>query len=110
MASKIRVKILFFFAVLILTGSCIESFRPPTSLTQFSYLIVSGFLIDGEDSTVIKLSRTQTLANKPDEIREFNANVQIEEDNGTIHLLEDRKDGSYAMAPLSLNQQTRYRI
>ena len=110
MASKIRVRSLFFFAALVLTGSCIESFQPPTTLTEFNYLIVNGFLIDGEDSTVIKLSRTQTLANKPNEVREFNARVQVEEDNGTIHLLEDRKNGSYAMAPLNLNEQTPYRI
>src|SRR5689334_23590149 len=103
--AKIGTRLLFFFAAVVLTGSCIEPFRPPTTTTQFNYLIVSGFLIDGEDSTVIKLSRTQTLANKPDDVREFNAIVQIEEDNGTVHFLEDRKNGSYTMAPLNLNDQ-----
>ena len=43
-------------------SGCKESFAPPATKVNVNFLVVDGFLHLGLDSTIIKLSRTRSLA------------------------------------------------
>jgi hypothetical protein len=104
------IKVCIAFIAAVLFDGCVDRFAPPATQTQFGYLVVDGFLLNGTDSTIIKLSRSQTLFNTPNDNRELGAVVQIEEENGSSTTLKDNQNGSYSVAPLTLRFDKKYRL
>ena len=91
--------------------SCKVPYNPTLGAPHTNYLVVDGIINVGNDSTIIKVSRTTTLNNKATIQVETGANITIENDaNATTYLLKPIKAGTYAIGPLNLNPTAKYRL
>ena len=107
-------KVFGFIACIVLFSlwySCKLPYNPIATGPNTNYLVVEGMINTGNDSTIIKLSRTVNLANKVTTKAELNAVISIENDaNGTTNILKPIKTGVYAIGPLNLSKTARYRL
>ena len=104
--------IYLFISILPLLFSCRTQYAPPAVMSGVSNLVVEG-TISGNDSTVIKLSRTVNVASLTRIKPETDALITVEgSDNSTYHLKELlRNDGAYSSGvTLPLNNTLKYRI
>jgi hypothetical protein len=110
MRLRIFHKIMLFTGMLA-TGSCLESFEPPAITKEYNYLVVGGFLISGlEDSTVVSLSRTQTIYSSSVYAMEYNAVVKIEDEQGNAYVLREHGNGKYSLPPTNFDHSKNYRL
>ncbi len=94
-----------------LVSGCKEKYEPPEVLVDNKFLVVDGFINSGGDQSILKLSRTRTLADKNLISPELNAQISVEEEGGgIIGFFQDQGNGQYGIPPLSLNAQKKYRI
>jgi len=79
---------------------------------NLNYLVVDGTIINGADSTIIRISRTQLLDQNPATKGERNATVTLEDaDNNTLYyLLQLNEQGEYATAGINLDQSKTYHL
>ncbi|MBS1521352.1 MAG: DUF4249 domain-containing protein [Bacteroidetes bacterium] len=106
-------KLRTLFLMLILGLMCCKKpYNPPATSTSQSYLIVEGVINTGNDSTVIKLSRTVKLTDKITDNPVLNATVTVEgEQGGTYPLYDVYGNGHYnSVNSLNLNSTQRYRV
>ena len=90
--------------------SCRKLYSPPSIAATNSYLVVEGAINSGDDSTIIKLSRTVKLSNKTAINPELNAILTIESDQNTSYPLKELGNGVYAYVGLNLNNSYKYRL
>jgi hypothetical protein len=96
--------------VLIATG-CKKAFTPPeVSSVNNRYLVIEGAVNSGNDSTFIKISRTQKIDSVSSVNPEVNANVSVESDANSNYKLTEIAAGKYATGPLSLDGTHKYRL
>ena len=96
---------------LIFGVGCKEKYLPKEVTTNYSYLVVDGFLNASNDTTTINLARTKTLEDKNSFYPEQNALVSVEEDGtGNIFNLDEIGNGTYRAAALPINTQRKYRL
>ncbi len=92
-----------------LVSGCKEKYEPPEVLVDNKFLVVDGFINGGGDQSILKLSRTRTLADKNLISPELNAQISVEEEGGgIIGFFQDQGDGQYRISPLGLNAQKKY--
>jgi hypothetical protein len=106
-------KLCYTFFVLILALLCCKKpYNPPATSTSKSYLVVEGFINTGNDSTVIKISRTVKLTNKVTANPLINATVTVEgEQSGIYQLFDVFNNGHYnSFYVLNLPPTQRYRL
>jgi hypothetical protein len=96
-------------AILFLLNGCVEPYLPTTIVSDYDYLVVDGFLI-GNDSTHIKLSRTQTVGDPIAGEGERNALVEVQAEHGNRYRLLEMENGLYVAPPLDLYASEKYRI
>lgn len=91
---------------------CKKPYNPPATSTSKSYLIVEGVINIGNDSTVIKLSRTVKLTDKINTNPVLYATVTVEDDQGRTYPLYDLfNNGHYnSVNRLNLLEWQRYRV
>jgi len=95
--------------ILLVAFGCRKPFTPALPSDNSHYLVVEG-VIDGADSTFIRLSRTKTVDTLRTIIPESGAIVTIENDaNASIPLVEI-KAGTYAAPPFQLDVSHKYRL
>ncbi len=103
-----------FFIILLPAGfiySCKQVYEPPAIKVKTNFLVVDGIINSGQDSTIITLSRTKSLTDTSfTTIPELNAAVSIEEEGGSSYLLSSLGNGQYAIGPLLLGNNKRYRL
>ena len=95
--------------VLIFTG-CKKPYNPPVITAPNSYLVVEGYIDPGADSTIIKLSRTVSLAAKVVANPVSGAVVFVESDQHAMYPLTDAGNGTYVSAGLNLDHSHTYRL
>ena len=100
----------FFFAYLLLTAGCKDQFNPPATSASLNFLVVDGFIGAGNTATSFKLSRTLNIGDTAVYRPEYNANVDIEGDNGFSASLKEDSAGSYSGGPWSLQNNGQYRL
>jgi len=107
----IKLRNLFFLFVLILM-CCKKPYNPPATSTSKRYLIVEGVINTGNDSTVIKISRSVKLTDKITNNPVLNATVTVEgEQSGTYPLYDVANNGHYnSVNGLNLAASQRYRL
>lgn len=107
----IKFRDLFFLFALGLVG-CKKPYNPPATSTSKSYLIVEGFINTGNDSTVIKISRTVKLSDKITTNPILNATVTIEgQQGGSYPLYDVSANGHYnSINSLNLPISQKYRV
>jgi len=98
----------FCFVLLIL--SCKKPYSPRIISTSQNYLVVEGLINSGNDSTVIKLSRTVSLNSNASSTVENGAIVTVEDDQSNSYPLTQVGAGTYASAPLPVDYTRTYRV
>jgi len=99
-----------FWLIMVIAFACKERYTPPVVNANNNYLVVDGVIVPGNDSTIIKLSRTinisDTLVPKP----EPGAQVQVVGENNDTHPLTYQGNGRYISTGLNLNPGQKYRL
>jgi len=73
----------FLIAVLVLGPSgCKQVYTPPVVNSNSGYLVVDGVLFNGNDSSIVKLSRTRSLADSSQPAPESGAAVSVVSSSG----------------------------
>jgi hypothetical protein len=99
------------FLLLVLTvAGCKTPFNPQVTSVSGHYLVVEGIINSGNDSTIIKLSRTVKLSQKTTSNPELRALVTVESENGGSFPLSELGNGVYAAGPLNLDLAKRCRL
>ena len=96
--------------VLVAYFACKKPFTPDLSSSNNSrYLVIEG-VIDGADSTFIRLSRTKKVDTFKTIIAETGAIATIESDANTSIPLTELKPGVYTAPPFNLDAAHKYRL
>ncbi len=96
--------------VLLLTG-CKKAFNPPGALSDTNkYLVIDGIINTGNDSTLIRLSRTKKFDTVIVIDKEMGAQVRVESDANNTYPLSEINPGTYSAAPLNLDNSHKYRL
>lgn len=91
-------------------GGCKKSYTPVVVRTDHHFLVVEGVINTGNDSTVIKLSRTVNLSGKTTAAPEVKAQVTVESDQQVSYALTETDSGRYISAPLNADNTHKYRL
>ena len=101
--------------LLLIPGSllgCRQIYSPPTRAANLNWLVVDGILVDGPDSTIINLSRTENLTDSsvftPNP--ETGASVTVTGVNGDHFNLTESSPGRYTSPGLGLQTGMQYRL
>ncbi|HWZ14082.1 MAG TPA: DUF4249 domain-containing protein [Mucilaginibacter sp.] len=104
-------KWIYALFVFLIADSCKKPFIPQAiSSDNNRYLVIEGVVNSGNDSTFIKLSRTQKIDTTHTVSPEINANVTIESNAGANYKLAEITAGTYAAPPLNLDATRKYRL
>ncbi|MDO3626643.1 DUF4249 domain-containing protein [Mucilaginibacter sp. BT774] len=106
-------KYLYLYALVLLTivtVSCKKPYNPKLPSLQSNYLVVEGVINSGQDSTVIRLSRTVALTESIKAIPEQNAQLTIESDQNATYPLQELGNGTYVSYSLNLPVSNKYRL
>ncbi|MBX3241662.1 MAG: DUF4249 domain-containing protein [Chitinophagaceae bacterium] len=96
--------------LLLYSQSCKEEYPLPENLQNKNYLVVDGFIDNGNDITRIELSRTSPLDGTAGIIKESGASVWVESDNGHNFSLYETEPGVYIGGPFLLDESSMYRV
>jgi hypothetical protein len=81
-----------------LLAGCIDPYTPPSTLENFSYLVIDGILSAG-DTSLFTLSRTQLTSSTDSITPETSATITIEEENGKSYAMPSDFKGHYIFYP-----------
>jgi Domain of unknown function (DUF4249) len=96
--------------LLITVMGCKKAYNPPATTTNYNYLVVEGLINTGQDSTIIKLSRTVTISTQTAENPELSAQVTVENDQNNSYALLELGKGNYGSPALNLGNLHKYRL
>jgi hypothetical protein len=98
--------------LLVVAIGCQQSYTPPALKTNPNLLVVEGVINSGPGAiTSFTLSRTQKIGDSSGAYTpELRAQVTILGNAGDSYALLDQGNGTYASAPLSLNQTEKYQL
>jgi len=91
-------------------AGCKKPYAPKAISTNNNLLVVEGVINTGNDSTVIRLSRTVSISGKTTANPEQGATVTIESDQAVSYQLQQVDSGRYTSAPLNLDNTHKYRL
>jgi hypothetical protein len=100
----------FILLILLLTSRCKEVYIPPSVPLNSSYLVVDGMLFTGNDSSVIHLTRSRSLADTVPPIAEPNAQVAVVGAGGVVYPFTDEGNGYYSINQLPLDISQKYNL
>jgi hypothetical protein len=106
-------KDIYILAVIVIPMAiegCKQAYLPPATSTSASYLVVEGVINSGQDSTIIKISRTVNLSGNTSSNPELNAQVTVESDQNVVYALQDYRTGTYAAPTLNLDNTRKYHL
>ncbi|MDB5016928.1 MAG: hypothetical protein JWQ84_1760 [Mucilaginibacter sp.] len=98
------------FSLLTLIIGCKKPYNPVVTATNYNYLVIEGLINTGQDSTIIKLSRTVTVDVQTTLNPELSARVSVENNQGNVYLLKEMGKGLYAIPALNLDTLHKYRL
>src|SRR5574343_255095 len=84
-----------YMLMLILLLGCRENYLPPAITNTNNYLVVDGMIRYGNDSTILKLTRTRNLGDTAIDAPELSARITIEGKNGSNYTLASLGRGLY---------------
>lgn len=89
--------------------TCKKPFTPVLSQSDKKYLVIEG-IINGNDSTFIKLTRTKKVDTSRTIVAETHALVSIENNANASFPLTEIRTGTYATGSLNLDASHQYRL
>jgi len=103
-------RIIYILIILFAWWGCKKPYQPVAITSDSNYLVVEGTINTGNDSTIIRLSRTVKLSSSQRSNPELNAMVIIESDAGGTYGLTETGSGYYKSAPLGLGVSNKYML
>ncbi|MGZ3764307.1 MAG: DUF4249 domain-containing protein [Mucilaginibacter sp.] len=98
------------FWMFLIAFGCKKPFNPPASISADNrYLVIEG-VINGNDSTFIKLSRTKKIDTLRTVYPEMNARISVESDANNSFSLTELTSGTYVAPPFNLDPAHKYRL
>jgi hypothetical protein len=104
-----QLKGLVILSITLVCG-CKRSYTPPAITANNNYLVVEGVIAAGQDSTIIKLSRTVSISGTTTNNPERNATVSVQGDQNVTYSLLQIDTGEYGAPPLNLDNSHKYRL
>jgi hypothetical protein len=101
---------LFFMVVTVFLWSCKEKYIAPIVDDNISYLVVEGFINTGNDSTIIRLSRSIKVNGTNIPAAEKGAVVTVENSVAQSATLAEIKPGLYAISNISMDRSAQFRL
>jgi hypothetical protein len=89
---------------------CKKLYAPPAITANNNYLVVEGLIAAGQDSTIIKLSRTVNVSGTTTLNPERGATVTVQDDQNVSYSLHQTDTGKYGAPPLNLDNSRKYRL
>jgi len=89
---------------------CVEKFEPPVTTANQNYLVVDGFINNGNDSTIITLSRTRNVGDTVSAIPELNAQLFVVKNGSILYSLQEQGGGRYESPGQFLDANSKYRL
>ncbi|MFC0519025.1 DUF4249 domain-containing protein [Mucilaginibacter angelicae] len=89
---------------------CKKPYNPKIVNSPNSYLVVEGVINTGNDSTIVRLSKTVNISGNAKSAIVNNASVSVEAEGGTSYSLLPMGDGSYISTGLNLDITKNYRL
>ncbi|MDB4920335.1 DUF4249 domain-containing protein [Mucilaginibacter sp.] len=99
----------FLLFIILLSVGCKKPYNPKVISSPNTYLVVEG-VININDITNIKLSRTVNLSNSVTNNPVDNAELFIESDNGSNYGLQGIGNGSYQLTGVTLDNTRKFRL
>ncbi len=92
-------------------SGCVQQYNPPIRKLSINYLIVDGIIVNGQDSTVINLSRTQNITDSAfTPLAETGAICTIIGQYRDSYTLSEQPGGRYVISSLNLNNSESYQL
>ena len=108
---KTRIVLYHLLYPIIMAGtSCKQYYNPPAITANKNYLVVSGFIDAGEDSSIFTLTRTSNLNSTSPLTTELGAVLTIEGSSGYASQLTELGNGRYGSSGLHLDPTQNYRL
>jgi hypothetical protein len=103
--------LVIYIGIIFLSPGCKKPYDPPEINQANSFLVVEG-VINGNpaSATTISLSRLRNLNDTSFNQPEFNAQVMIEEEGGSMFVLHEKGNGDYSSNDQTLNASKLYRL
>ncbi len=92
-----------------ITG-CKKPYNPTIVAANTNYLVVEGVINSGQDSTIIRLSRTVNISDTTRVNPELGAQVTVESDQNTTYQIPEIGKGEYASPFLNLDAAHKYHL
>jgi hypothetical protein len=108
MTRKEYIYVMFISAIM--TTGCKKPYLPPIIASNTNYLVVEGTINTGQDSTIIRLSRTIPLSSTAGTQPELNASVVVESNANTSYPLTAIGNGYYVSPGLNLITSNKYHL
>lgn len=102
-------RILALACLALSVATCKKPFTPALSQSDKRYLVIEG-VINGNDSTFIRLSRTKKVDTSRTILAETNAQVTIENNASATFPLTEIHAGTYVTGSLNLDASHQYRL
>jgi hypothetical protein len=93
-----------------LAFGCKKPYTPAIISNANNYLVVEGIINTGNDSTIVRLSRTVNLTAGVSSLPELNATVTIQDDQNQTYNLKSNGNGIYVSPVLILDKTRKYRL
>lgn len=107
---KIHFENYIFCLILLFLMNCVKPYYPPVISGNNQYLVVDGFIRNGQDSTIFKLSRSSNLGDSAGPQPELNAQVLIAGQVSGIYPLINLGNGEYVTDQLNLDITQNYQL
>ncbi len=95
---------------LVWIAACKKPYAPSITASNVNYLVVEGVISTGQDSTIIKLSRTVKLSGNASTNPELNAQVSVEDNKGNTFRMTELANGQYQLASLDFDKTANFRL
>jgi hypothetical protein len=98
------------FILSFMLAGCKNPYLPPIIASNSNYLVIEGVVNSGQDSTILKISRTVNLSGNTNSKPELNAVVTVESDQTAIYQIPEIGPGKYASPALNLDNTRKYHV
>jgi hypothetical protein len=102
--------IVLIISILMVSLGCRKPYVAPVAAQASNFLVVEGVIDPGQDSTIIRLSRTVPLSSKGGASPESNATVTIESDANASYVMTNKGNGYYVLPGLNASLTGKYRL
>ena len=103
-------KIILYAFFLTIAAACKEKYVLPGGSPSTGYLVIDGVINSGQGPTTLRLTRTLGLVDSVAFRFEEGANVRVEGEDNSTHLLMQQSPGVYYNPQLTLNDDVKYRL